>query len=44
MLARISFYGARPTLGPDDFVGLTARVKPNEVYHRIDSKNCFLLL
>jgi hypothetical protein len=44
MLARISFSGAPPTLGPVDFVGLTARVKPNEVWHGIDGKNCFLLL
>ena len=27
---RISFSGAPPTFGPVDFVGLTARVKPNE--------------
>jgi hypothetical protein len=27
-----------------DFVGLTARVKLNDVWHRIDGKNCFLLL
>jgi hypothetical protein len=44
MLARISFSGAPPTLGLVDFVGLTARVKLNEVWHRIDGKNCFLLL
>jgi hypothetical protein len=31
-------------LGPVDFVGPTARVKPNEAWHRIDGKNCFLLL
>jgi hypothetical protein len=43
-LARISFSGAPPTLGPVDFVGLPARVKPNEAWHRIDGKNCFLLL
>jgi hypothetical protein len=42
--ARISFSGAPPTLGQVDFVGLTARVKPNEVWHRIDGENCFLLL
>jgi hypothetical protein len=35
MLARISFSGAPPTLRPVDFVGLTARVKTNEVWHRI---------
>jgi hypothetical protein len=44
MLEKISFSGAPPTLGPVDFVGLTARVKPNEAWHRIDGKNCFLLL
>jgi hypothetical protein len=27
------------TLGPVDFVGLNARVKPTEAWHRIDSKN-----
>jgi hypothetical protein len=42
--ARISFSGAPPTLGPVDFVGLTARVKPIEVWHRLDAKNSFLLL
>jgi hypothetical protein len=26
------------------FVGLTARVKPNEVWHPIYGKNCFPLL
>jgi hypothetical protein len=44
MLVRISFAAAPPTLGPVDFVGLTARVKPNEVRHRIDRKNSFLLV
>ena len=44
MLVRISLSEAPPTLGPVDFIGLTGRVKPNEVWHRIDGKNCFLLL
>jgi hypothetical protein len=44
MLARISFSGAPPTCGLVDFVGLAARVKPNEVWRRIDGNNCFLLL
>jgi hypothetical protein len=38
MLARISFSGAPPTLAPVDFVGLTAGVKSNEVWHRIDER------
>jgi hypothetical protein len=29
---------------PVDFIGLTARVKSNEVCHLIGGKNCFLLL
>jgi hypothetical protein len=40
MLARISLSGAPPTLGPADLVDLTACVKPNEIWHRIDGKNC----
>jgi hypothetical protein len=43
MLARIRLPGT-VKLGPVDFVGLTGRVKPNEVWHRINGKNCFLPL
>ncbi|WP_316204528.1 hypothetical protein [Bradyrhizobium sp. SZCCHNS3051] len=37
-------FGGPPRLWPVDFVGLSARVKSNEVWRRIDGENCFLLL
>ena len=39
--ARMDFaFWSTANARPVDFVGLTARVKPNDVWHRIDGKNC----